>query len=102
MATEPHYILTEKEALDALRLDPSFDREELRDYIARATSELDETCDFRWEDQTPIDPDAKTAARIILINDFYRGNKDYDLEAVAEKWKKRMRARAKVLKEGGP
>ncbi len=101
MATEPHYILTAKEARDALRLDDTFDESELMDYVARATSELDGVCDHRWEDDQPIDPDAKTACRVILINDFYRGNKDYDLEVVAEKWKKRMRAKASLINAGG-
>lgn len=101
MATEPHYILNAQEARDALRLDETSDEREIMDYVARATSELDGVCDFRWENQTPIDPDAKTACRVILINDFYRGSPDYDLEDVCERWKKRMRAKASLIKKEG-
>lgn len=100
MATdEEKLILTAKEARDALRLDPTFDEEELIDYVRRATAELNAVCDHDWAGDDPVDEEAKTACRIIVINDFYRGNKDYDFRDDIVRWKNRLKAKARRLRK---
>lgn len=77
-------ILTLTEAKNTLRLDGTFPESQINDYNSSATSFVDGRTGRRWE-VGEVDPDAKSCARLVLLQNFYH-DADHDFREEIIDW----------------
>ncbi len=89
-------ILTDQEALDALRMEPGQIDELVSLHNAMATSYVDSRTGFQWEKCNPIDKEAKLCATYVLMRDFFH-DKDHDFSYAISDLITELQMKAKAL-----